>query len=60
MPPLTFGILSFPITPYDELVRIWRDVEALGFDSAWRNRRAFSTNCCVESQSVMTVSTTEQ
>ncbi len=35
MAPLTFGILSFPIAPYAELVRIWRNVEALGFDSAW-------------------------
>ena len=32
---LTFGILSFPTAPYDDLAQCWRDVEALGFDGAW-------------------------
>lgn len=35
MGQLRFGILSFPTAPYDALARIWRDAEALGFDSAW-------------------------
>ena len=35
MGQLRFGILSFPTAPYDTLARIWRDAEALGFDSAW-------------------------
>jgi alkanesulfonate monooxygenase SsuD/methylene tetrahydromethanopterin reductase-like flavin-dependent oxidoreductase (luciferase family) len=32
---LRFGILSFTTAPYDDLARLWRTVEALGFDSAW-------------------------
>lgn len=35
MGSLTFGILSFPCAPYSELAQRWRDIEALGFDSAW-------------------------
>jgi alkanesulfonate monooxygenase SsuD/methylene tetrahydromethanopterin reductase-like flavin-dependent oxidoreductase (luciferase family) len=35
MGALTFGILSFPAAPYEDLARRWREVEALGFDSAW-------------------------
>jgi alkanesulfonate monooxygenase SsuD/methylene tetrahydromethanopterin reductase-like flavin-dependent oxidoreductase (luciferase family) len=30
-----FGIISFPLAPYDALARVWRDVEELGFHSAW-------------------------
>jgi alkanesulfonate monooxygenase SsuD/methylene tetrahydromethanopterin reductase-like flavin-dependent oxidoreductase (luciferase family) len=32
---LRFGILSFTTAPYDTLAHLWRDAEALGFDSAW-------------------------
>jgi alkanesulfonate monooxygenase SsuD/methylene tetrahydromethanopterin reductase-like flavin-dependent oxidoreductase (luciferase family) len=35
MGTLSFGILSFPEVPYDELARRCREVEALGFDSMW-------------------------
>ena len=35
MGTLSFGILSFPEVPYDELARRCREVEALGFDSVW-------------------------
>jgi len=35
MGTVRFGILSFPIRPYDQLAQRWRDVEALGLDSAW-------------------------
>ena len=35
MDQLRFGILSFTTAPYDELIRSWQTVEALGFDSAW-------------------------
>lgn len=29
------GVLSFGRAPYDELARIWRSADALGFDSLW-------------------------
>lgn len=35
MSTMRFGILSFPVRPYDQLAQRWRDVETLGFDSAW-------------------------
>ncbi len=35
MPGTRFGILSFPIGPYEELARLWRSLDELGFDSAW-------------------------
>ena len=34
MGQLNFGIISFPVAPYDELARRWREAEALGFNSA--------------------------
>src|SRR4029079_2112953 len=35
MNELRFGILSFPIAAYADLVSLWQSVEELGFDSAW-------------------------
>ncbi len=35
MGQLRVGILSFPVAPYNELARRWREAEELGFDSAW-------------------------
>ncbi len=35
MDQIRFGILSFTTAPYDDLARLWRTVEALGFASAW-------------------------
>lgn len=30
-----FGILTFPAGQYDETSRLWRELEEMGFDSAW-------------------------
>jgi hypothetical protein len=35
---MRFGVLNFPIGPYDSLAERWRRFEALGFDDAWMGR----------------------
>jgi alkanesulfonate monooxygenase SsuD/methylene tetrahydromethanopterin reductase-like flavin-dependent oxidoreductase (luciferase family) len=44
MTSMIFGIMSFCVSPYDELAQRFRDAESLGFSSAWVDDDIYTPN----------------